>query len=189
MRIRRIITSGIVSAFLVAPASMAQSGGNGQPVHRCVGHNGEIVFSGLACSADEAAVAPAPGTSAATAAAQPATCATSVADLRDRIATAIARHDPNALAGLLRWRGVSGGVANQRLRALGGLVKGPLIAIDGDDAADDPPVPGADVPDEDSSGTMPDAQLHVRTGSNEDGGVRDHTFGASSDGGCYWLDW
>lgn len=189
MRVQRIICRGIFGAFLVAPALMAQPASTGQPVHRCVGRNGEIVFSGLDCGADEAAVVPSPSTSTAPAAAQPAACATSVADLRGRIATAIARHDPNALAGLMRWRGVGGGVVDQRLRALTTLVKGPLIAIDGDEPVDDPSQRGGAVPDDDSSATTTDTQLHVRTGSNEANGVRDHTFGTSSVGGCYWLDW
>ena len=31
--------------------------------------------------------------------------------------------------------------------------------------------------------------LHVRTGSNTTGGVRDHSFGVEEDAGCWWLTW
>ena len=117
---------------------------------------------------------------------QPPACATSAADLRERIAATIAVHDPNALAGLLSWRDVSGGVANQRMRALRTLVRGPLIAIDSEDSGADPAARDAAA----TADSAPDAaQLRVRTGSNQDDGTRDHTFGIRIDGGCYWLDW
>jgi len=187
----RVIGCAIMGAVCAASSPRARATDSaGQPVHRCVGRNGEIVFSGLACSADEAAIAPAPSTSAGATPMQPPACATSPANLRERIAATVAVHDPNALAGLLSWRGVSGGVAEQRMRALRTLVKGPLIAIDSDDSGADPATRDAAAPSVDSPDIAPDAtQLRVRTGSNQDDGARDHTFGIRIDGGCYWLDW
>lgn len=99
-------------------------------------------------------------------------CASSREALRARIADAIARRDPNALAGLAGWHGIGASAAAAHLRTLRDLVQRPLLAIDDDD---------------DATGEI--AGLRVRTGSAESGGVREYTFGVRVAGGCYWLSW
>ena len=86
--------------------------------------------------------------------------------LRERIASAIGRHDANTIAGTMRWRGVGGREANARLAQLRALVREPLLSID--DSGDG---------------------FEVRTGSNVDTGVRSATFGVENAGGCWWLTW
>lgn len=161
----------LVAAVAVLRAAAAQE--SGQRVHRCVGARGEIVFSGLPCATESAAATtPLPvGGEAAN-----ATCPTSPAELRQRIGAAIARRDANALAGLIRWRGIGGGEAGSRLGELRQLAQRPLLAIDADGGE-----PGEAAPIGDS--------VRVRTGSNEQDGVREHRFGVLLESGCYWLTW
>jgi hypothetical protein len=83
------------------------------------------------------------------------------------------------MAGILRWRGVGGATANSRLRTLRDLVRQPLLAIDGNDTAA--------VSDDDDANAV--GGLLVRTGGGDSGGVREHAFGVSVEGGCYWLSW
>jgi len=171
--VARSIT-GLFATLLALPLA-AQDGG-GQTVHRCVGQHGEIVFSGLPCAENRAAgVAAKAATATDMPAAFPSTCPVSRDELRDRISIAIGRRDSNALAGLLRWSGVSGGAAKSRLRELAELTQRPLLGIDTGDGTE--------------AGRGDDA-LRVRTGSNESGGgVREHTFNVAAETGCYWLTW
>ena len=160
-------------ALSLAPPLAAQDVG-GQTVHRCVGQHGEIVFSGLPCAENGATdVAAKAVTGADIPTAFPSTCPVSRDELRDRISIAIGRRDSNALAGLLRWSGVSGSAAKSRLRELADLTQRPLLGIDSGDSSE---ASGGDA-------------LRVRTGSNESGGVREHTFNVAAETGCYWLTW
>jgi hypothetical protein len=164
---------GFFALSLALP--LAAQDGNGQSVHRCVGLHGEIVFSGLPCAengATDVAAKAASGTDVP--AAFPSTCPASRDELRERISIAIGRRDSNALAGLLRWSGVSGGAAKSRLRELADLTQRPLLGIDDGDSAE---------------ASRGDDALRVRTGSNESGGVREHTFNIAAATGCYWLTW
>lgn len=153
--------------WCLALCACAQGGAHaqdGQAVHRCAGRRGEIVFSGLPCSVAAEAVGGIATPSAPVPAAD--SCPAGDAELRERVAAAIARRDPNALAGLMRWQGVGSAAAAQRLRSLRLLAQKPLLAI------------------EDDAGT-----LRVRTGSGDDGGVRELVFGTESANGCRWLAW
>ncbi|MBX3689826.1 hypothetical protein [Dokdonella sp.] len=155
--------------WLLGSAASVQAEESGQRVHRCIGRNGEVVFSGTWCSAEPAsagALAKAQSEAAAQGAPAADTCATSVAQLRERIAGAIARQDSNTIAGAMRWRGVSGGEAKQVLAQLRDLVREPLLAIEGGSTS-----------------------IEVKTGSNLDAGVRSMRFGISDESGCYWLSW
>jgi hypothetical protein len=173
---------GIALTTAVARAAIDDgddNAGDGQKVHRCAGRYGEIVFSGLPCAAtDSAAALSTAGALTAPPAAD--SCPASREELRDRVVAAIARHDPNALAGMLRWRGVGAQAADSRLRTLRELTRHALLAIDsGDDATSS-----------DSAGTA-DASggFRIRTGGGESGGVHEHVFGVSTESGCYWLVW
>jgi hypothetical protein len=166
-----LLAIGLFAALLALPLAAQES--TGQAVHRCVGQHGEIVFSGLPCAENGATDVAKPSTEADVPAAFPSTCPASRDELRDRISIAVGRRDSNALAGLLRWSGVSGGAAKSRLRELAELTQRPLLGIDADGDAD----------------AGHDDALRVRTGSNESGGVHEHTFGVSTDTGCYWLTW
>jgi len=152
-----------IASALLLTAGISHAQDIGQHVHRCAGQHGEVVFSGLPCA--EASLA---GVSAGTNenAVPPAdSCPASYEDLRDRLSAAIARHDANTIAGMLRWRGVGGATANERLRSLRELVRYPLLDL------------------------ASDGGLQVRTGSNTTGGVREHSFGVEEDASCWWLTW
>lgn len=179
----RIVARACLSAILFATAAVADGDytkDNGQNVHRCVGLHGEIVFSGLSCAASEstgtelspaAAAAPIPAADS---------CPASRFELRERIVAAIARHDPNALAGMLRWRGVGGEAAKVRLHTLRDLTRRPLLGIDGVREAQN----------DDDQGAIDAADgMHVRTGGGDSGGVHEHAFGVAEERGCYWLVW
>ena len=150
---------------LSAGANASAQQQDGQSIHRCAGRRGEIVFSGVPCTAAPEAIG---GIATPAAAAVPAadSCPANDTELREHVAAAIARHDPNALAGLMRWQGMGSAAATQRLRSLRQLAQKPLLAIEGDAGA-----------------------LRVRTGSGDDGGVRELTFGTESANGCRWLAW
>jgi hypothetical protein len=191
-----LVTSATVAALLIA-ALPAPEAAAAERIHRCIGSGGEIAFSDVPCTAMDASPAgsvllnDAPPRKAADPAGPGGTpafpgptgaCATSQQDLRGRIAAAVAARDANALAGMLRWRGVGARVADRRLHELRELVRRPLLAIDRDayDIADT----GADEPV-----AYADDSLRVRTGAGDAGGVREHRFGIEPADGCYWLSW
>jgi hypothetical protein len=159
----RCRTSKVLLPILLLAASGAFAQDEGQHVHRCVGQRGEVVFSGLPCNEGGLAGISSEGSASDAPAAD--SCPASYEELRDRLSSAIARHDANMIAGLLHWRGVGGATANERLRELRELVRHPLLDL------------------------ASDSGLQVRTGSNTTGGVREHAFGVEEDAGCWWLTW
>ena len=174
MRFNALAGKAALAAALLLASAPAAANETGQRVHRCLGAHGEIVFSGLPCQAGTH-----PGDSATSQAAPvvPADrCATTPQELRDRVASAIERRDPNSLAGLLQWRGVSASAMHGHLRALRELVTRPLLAIDGGNDEDAAP-----------AGAAGHERLRIRTGSGD--GLREQTFSILGSGGCFWLGW
>lgn len=163
MPLLRIATLCIAMSAVGAARAQAQVG---QSIHRCAGKHGEIVFSGVPCTAALEAVGGIAAGAAAMAPPAPDSCPANDAELRERVAAAIARRDANALAGLMRWHGIGSAAAAQRMRDLRQLAQKPLLAIE-DDAGG----------------------LRVRTGSGDGGGVREVAFGVESANGCRWLAW
>ena len=172
-------TCALFGALLIGPAAFAQGASSGQTIHRCIGAHGEIVFSGVACAAGALPTSPS-GADSAAPNLSTETCPASREALEERISAAIARHDPNALASLLRWRGVGTRAAGERLRSLRDLVRRPLLGLDANVANDTADA----IPSHSDDGT-----LLVRTGSNESDGVREHQFGVDVENSCYWLSW
>lgn len=155
-------------AITIVLAAHTQAADDVPRVHRCVGRHGEVVFTNLACDSHELAgvSAGAMGGTTDPSAPPPAdSCPVSEIDLRERVVAAVARHDANTIAGMMHWGGVGGRTAGERLRELRELVRHPLLDIEGDGG------------------------LRVRTGSNTTGGVREHAFGTTVEGGCWWLTW
>jgi hypothetical protein len=174
----------IAFLLLLGQPCVAQSDGeqndDGQKIHRCIGEHGEIVFSGIACAGTEVRAAPRTSSSptAAPTTAVAMACPRSPDELRDVFADALTRRDTNAIASLVRWDGVGGAEARQRLKDIAELGQRPLIGVELDSdvtVAKDAPEP---------SGT-----LTVRTGSTSYGGPREREFRVGTSGGCYWLDW
>lgn len=157
----------------------------GQNVHRCIGEHGEISFSGTPCNGSPSGIQPASSstTSSSLPRARPivaTTCPGSADALRDVIAQAFARRDANTIAGVMRWDGVGGAAARERMRELAELTGHPLLGIDIDDAG----TSGDSAESQPPQATL----LTVHIGSLE-GGASEHEFRLMPAGGCYWLDW
>jgi hypothetical protein len=153
-------------------------------VYRCVGAQGEPVFSGEPCGT------PAPTESAAGPAQSFAgICADSPQSLRDEIARAFARHDVNRLAGLILWAGYDQGSARSTLQSLKAWLQQPLVGI-AVVYATGPPIAG-DVPE--AGGGAATTPEPLRTAAPAPSGFRVSTaedtrdFGITQSGGCWWL--
>jgi hypothetical protein len=207
---------------LAAPIEHA----DGQSVHRCIGEHGEITFSGLPCTGATAAPVGANGASANATISNGspqysagAACPATLDALRDAIAAAFARRDANAIAGIVRWDGVGGGAARERMRDLAALIASPLLGIDIQsdarlDSRDEGNVDGDPNPrDDDSRSDDGDARTVSSDRRDHDDpdvsrprqrplvpgtvdirtggelGARDNQFRIVPAGGCFWLDW
>lgn len=80
---------------------------------------------------------------------------------------------------MMRWEGVGGGAALQRMRELTELMQRPLLGIDID--------PGTTETAADDRPTGEAAMLTVHTGSLA-GGASEYAFRLMPAGGCYWLE-
>ncbi|TAN08355.1 MAG: DUF4124 domain-containing protein [Rhodanobacteraceae bacterium] len=159
-------------------------------VYRCLGAQGEPVFSGEPCGT------PAPPAGTRAGAASPSApfkgvCAGSPTALKDAIAGAFARHDVNHLAGLILWRGMGTGSAHATLGSLAAWLQQPLAGITlayagGPLPAQPDQTPGAATPSR-STATAARGRLvgvSIATAGN-DASTRD--FGVMEMGGCWWL--
>jgi hypothetical protein len=174
---------------------LAATGAAAQPrIHRCIGEHGEIAFSDRPCAAGRVSATPDAGAPAGVSGVAGTACATSIEALRDRVAAAFRRSDPNVIAGLLRWEGVGGAEANRRMRELAALVALPLVELrtDGDfDDSEDDDDGQADAyayadPRADTAFALP--AIVLRSG-DERHGTREHAFALVRDAGCLWLHW
>lgn len=178
----KLILKGLCLLALVACTPLAHA-----QVYRCVGAQGEPVFSGQPCGT------PMPTTSTGATAAGSGfggVCAASPQALRQSIADAFTSHDVNRLAGLIIWQGMDQGSARAALRELAEWLKQPLAGIAIAYAAG-PPFAGGAPPA--ATGTpvvatssafvpAPPIGFEISTGA---GGTRD--FGVVESGGCWWL--
>ncbi|MDE2054871.1 MAG: DUF4124 domain-containing protein [Xanthomonadaceae bacterium] len=177
----------LLALLACAPLAHAQ---HTQPVYRCIGAQGEPVFSGQPCGTP----APAPGTSTSVQGTGSSVgCAPSPEALRQAIAAAFATRDVNQLAGLILWQGMDQASARDTLRSLAAWLKQPLTGAVFTRAADPPltnagngpaPVISNGEPASASSVAAPPTGFGVSTGG-VDGATRD--FGLVESGGCWWL--
>lgn len=176
--------------WLFSGAVAAQAG-----VHRCIGPDGNPLFTDQPCAAVQATpvqAAPKSTTPASPAAVVPPTlCAANVAELRESVADAFAARDPNRLAGLMLWNGYGRSNAVSDIRALGTLVKYPLLDFGGENAQASPdpdaaPAPGSDPVDHPPPAAERELVLH--TASNDASGApRETRFAIVRRSGCLWL--
>jgi hypothetical protein len=163
------------------------------PIHRCVDAHGNPLFTDQPCAAQDATPEQASSSASAAGAAPPGMpvplqrCATTAAELRQRVIDAFAARDPNQLAGLMLWHGYGHVSAVDDVRSLGRLVRQPLLEIHyGNEAADDPvAADGPGSPTAASSAATPDDALQVRTGGGD--GERSARFAIARQAGCLWL--
>jgi hypothetical protein len=167
-------------------------------VHRCIGVNGEPVFTDQPCGTRESsldAIDSANGVAASRpagtisnangvqSAGTNATCPRSPQALRERIAVAFNGDDPNALAGLIDWRGYDGHGANTRMRDFKQWLKEPLTGIE----FNGPPDPSGALPD-DADYVVPDPWgVTVLTQPRGEDYTDSRNFGVTQRGGCWWL--
>ena len=181
----------LLALFCVLHAAHAQ-------VHRCLGANGEPVFTDQPCGAQEPSVGKsesangiAPATSSAAAsningvqsAGTGAACPRSPQALRERIVLAFNSDDPNTLAGLMDWRGYDRHSANSRLREFKQWLKEPFIGVQ----FNGPPDPSGALPD-DADYVAPDPWgVTVLTQPRGEDYTDTRNFGVMQRGGCWWL--
>ncbi len=187
------IALALAAAMLPAPRAQAASRLRAQPVYRCVGPDGSIMFSGTPCSMDSLARQALPV--AASGGDGPALhlCPLDVQELRARVGAAFLAQDVNRLAGLMLWQGYDDRAARARMRSLAAAMQGGLAGIEIDDAAAPPAVAQASglfaervpasvsVRSADTGAPQP-VQLRVLL---EDGATI--TMGIIRDHGCWWL--
>ena len=180
----------LIALARTAPA-LAQS-----EIHRCIGRNGNAVFTDQPCAALQATpvTATALPDAAAPAGPPPILCAANRADLRQSVIDAFARHDANRLAGLMLWNGYGRGAAVADIGALRELMRQPLLDIqpsdDGSDNPDEPPAGSSDADPYAADAPPPSASnrlvLHIG-GNDGSGSPRVLRFGITRRSGCLWL--
>jgi len=166
-------------------------------IHRCVGPDGNPVFTDQPCAALNATpVAPSPRDNASITIAPdgpgtpaPVLCAATVADLRQSVLDAFSTRDPNRLAGLMLWSGYGQQGVVADIRSLGGLMQRPLLGVG---SPDDDPVDANQGPASSGSVSSPpphdERQLVVRTAADDGSGQpRETRFDVVRRSGCLWL--
>ncbi|MFC4528754.1 DUF4124 domain-containing protein [Dyella halodurans] len=193
--------------FLLPMGAAAQEG-----IHRCVGADGNPLFTDQPCAALQATpmadAAAAGATTHANPPQEPAIpppllCAASVPELRQSVIDAFSRHDPNRLAGLMLWSGYGRGAVVADIRSLSELMQHTLLDV-GEASEDAAPAPAqssdmgslersldpadAATPAAAPSPPPADRQLVVRTAANDGSGVpHDTHFVVVRRSGCLWL--
>lgn len=189
--------------LLLPLCAMAQDG-----IHRCIGADGNPLFTDQPCAALQATPVSSPPVDAkppvtqavstlGTTTPPPVSCATSVGALRQGMIDAFAARDPNRLAGLMIWNGYGRDAVVANIRSLGSLMQRPLLDIGtASEIGDSPPPPSDDPmlnsPAADAPRSPPssggDQQLVVRTASGDGSGVAHETrFSVVRRSGCLWL--
>ena len=156
-----------------------------QPIHRCIGREGEPVFTAKPCADESLVMVPAPALagSAAPAGLSMHVCPLSPQELRDRVALALQERDANKLAGLMLWNGDTQRGAVDALRRLAALVRQPVNDLALSSATADISAPSSAV-EPTSAASTADVPLQL-TITGEDGSST--VFMLSDSGGCWWL--
>jgi hypothetical protein len=168
------------------------------PIHRCIGADGNPLFTDQPCTALQAtSVSPA----AAASSSQPAEpphllCAATLGALRQSVIDAFASRDANRMAGLMLWSGYGRGAAIADIRSLSSLMKQPLLDLGPTDdpahAGSDPPAPGSSIdpvdPNPPASTPAAGNQLVLHTaGMAGSGDPHELRFDIVRRAGCLWL--
>ncbi len=173
--------SAIPSRAPMAMATAAQP--QPQSIHRCIGRDGEPVFTAKPCADESLVMAPALAGSAALAGPSMHVCPLSPQELRDRVAAALQERDVNKLAGLMLWNGDTQRGAEDVLRRLTILVRQPINDLALAPALVNVPM-SASVPAPASTIGVSDGPLQLNI-TAEDGSRA--AFALSDSDGCWWL--
>ncbi len=198
-----------LALLLLMPLRAAAQDG----IHRCIGPDGNPLFTDQPCAALQATpvntpraqIPPSPP-----GASMPLTeptpppilCASSVTELRQSVVDAFASRDPNRLAGLMLWGGHGREAVVADIRSMYALMQRPLLDVG--EASDEQP-PGnttdSNINDFDHLGqsetaaapppprpASADHEIVVRTAANDGSGTPHETrFGVVRRSGCLWL--
>ncbi len=163
-------------------------------IHRCIGANGNAVFTDQPCAALQATpVSPSAPSAQATplVSPPPILCATSPGELRRSVIDAFASRDANRLAGLMLWAGYGRGAAIADIRSLAELMKQPLLDADLPDGTAPAQAEDIDAPlIKDTPAAVPPAgdRLVLHTAGNDgSGSPRELRFDIVRQAGCLWL--
>ncbi|GAB2556882.1 DUF4124 domain-containing protein [Rhodanobacter koreensis] len=179
-----------LALFVWAAPAAAQT-----EIHRCIGADGNPLFTDQPCAALQATpVSPkatVSGTSNQPVEAPTVLCAANFGKLRQRVIDAFASRDANRMAGLMLWGGYGRGAAIADIRSLDALMKQPLLDVS---PADDPAPSGSNPPAAaGSSAASSDApaagnQLVLHTAGNDgSGNPHELRFEIVHRAGCLWL--
>jgi hypothetical protein len=193
--------------FLLPMSAVAQDA-----IHRCVGPDGNPLFTDQTCAALQATpVADVPVTRpAVTSLPQepgtplPVLCASSVVELRQSVLDAFSRRDPNRLAGLMLWSGYGRQAIVADIRSLSELMQRPLLDVGETSSEYASPAPSessdtgnlehtldpTSAPAPTAAPVSPggDRQIIVRTAANDGSGIAHEThFSVVRRSGCLWL--
>ncbi|TCV95962.1 hypothetical protein EC912_102310 [Luteibacter rhizovicinus] len=165
-----LLRATFVIVLLCAPAiALAQN-----PIRRCIGTNGQPVFTDQPCSAMNATAAvPAPtgtpaGNSSSAQPPLPMLCAKHVADLRQVIVDAFATREANRIGGVVLWDGYGSKSAVADIQVIGAMLRQPLVSVGG-------------------AGEDADSASEIAVTTSDAGGSRTSRFGIVRQAGCLWL--
>jgi hypothetical protein len=195
-----------VLALLLLLSSLATALATAQPqIHRCIGADGNPVFTDQPCAALHATplARTAPPASENAAPTPAVLCATTREALKGAVIDAFANRDANRMAGLMLWGGYGQHAAVADIRALQKIMREPLLdfgpAMESADAST-PPVAAdaARSPPFDATATgaasslaatsAPDNMLVLHTSASDGRGQsREMRFRVVRRSGCLWL--
>ncbi|OOG48090.1 DUF4124 domain-containing protein [Rhodanobacter sp. C01] len=171
------------------------------PIHRCIGADGNPLFTDQPCSALQGTPVSPPAAASSTTAAQPlpVLCAANLDELRQSVINAFASRDANRMAGLMLWSGYGRGAVIADIRSLGSAMRQPLLDVspaenpgsDNGDRGDPPPdssstAPFASNPPANSSPNNNQLVLHT-AGMDDSGNPHELRFDIVRHAGCLWL--
>ncbi|WP_267224560.1 DUF4124 domain-containing protein [Dyella silvae] len=175
--------------LLCSASALAQDG-----IHRCVGPDGNPLFTDQPCAALQATPVAAPSEPSpnlqtpTVTEPPPVLCASSVAELRQSVLDAFASRNPNRLAGLMLWGGYGHDAVVADIRSMSALMRQTLLDV-GEDTGD-PPSASSSPGD---AGTPPprataNPRIVVRTVADDgSGAARETHFNVVRRSGCLWL--
>jgi hypothetical protein len=158
-------------------------------IHRCVGADGNALFTDQPCSALQAT--PLKPVAQPDSTAVPLLCAASLGALKQGVAEAFANHDANRMAGLMLWNGYGHGAAVADIRSLAAMMRESLLDFGrpGESMAATA-VPGLDAPAGTAGPVAPapgDRLVLHTTGSDGSGKPHELRFTIVRRSGCLWL--
>lgn len=177
---------GVIVVLLPECGAAAQDQIDAQPVYRCIGPDGSVMFSGTPCYADRLAqdtVGPADTTSAPL---PGHLCPLNPNALRARVADAFLEHDINRLAGLMLWDGYGRRGALARIQSLADVMRHGLAGIELGGLAPLVAMPDpTTTPMGQPQGAATNLQPTRLAITLDDGSTLD--FVIEHDHGCWWL--